>query len=743
MTGTGQEAARVPGEPAVTGPGGPGLPVGGARLRRLVRERPLFVTDRTRRIVEIAVFAGIAALLLSFFRPDLLLSTTTATGGDTGAHVYTPWFVRDNLLPRGQISGWSHDWYAGFPILHFYFPLVILFQAVLSYAIPYGIAFKLGTVLGTFFLPVAAYLLLRLLRFRFPIPAVGAVVTLGFLFLDSFQIYGGNIPSTLAGEYSFSLSLGLSLVVVGLLYRIATAEDGRPVLAAGVLAAAVLSHLVPVMIAVLWAGLLLPWAVRRHGLPTTLRRLGTVFGLAFALTAFWSVPFLARLGYSADMHWFPLEGWGPVAPREMWAYLGAGALALAVGALRRDRRILLLAAPAALGLLLYFAVSPDRLFDGRVWNGRFLPFWYLGAILLTAYLVGTAIPATARLLSRRRAVTAALGLLGAFGAVIGGGVLRDRGPSYIDDWIRHNYAGYEAQAAFPTFQALIDRIERLPAGRVLWEPSPDLTKFGTPVALMTIPYWTGHPTMEGIYFESSITTPFHFLTAAEIAERPSNPIAELPYHGFDMQRGLRHMQTLGVSYFLAYSDQARRAASATPGLARIDAVGEFTLFGVDAPGQVVIPRHEPVILGGQDWIDANLAWFSTPDDLEVPLVADGPEEWARIGTYRSPLPRTAIPDGGRIVDAEHGPGEITFTTDAVGQPHWVRTSYFPNWKVEGARGPYLASPSMMLVVPTQAHVRLYYGRTWAEWAGQGLTAAAVIALVVPWSRRRLGLRGQA
>ncbi len=711
------------------------IPLGGPRVRRVVRERPLFVSERTRRAAEAAVFVAIAVLLLVFFRPGLLLSQTTTTGGDTGAHIYTPWYVKTHLLPRGQISGWSHGWYAGFPMLHFYFPFVVSVQALLAYVIPYEIAFKIGTVLGTFFFPVSVYLFLRLLRFRFPTPVVGAILSLGFLFMDSFQIYGGNIPSTLAGEYSFSLSLGMSFVFLGLAYRVATGHDGRPLLAAGVLAIAALSHLIPVIMVVLSAPLLLHWAVRNHGARRALLRLGTVFGLAFALTAFWSVPFLARLAYSADMHWFPLRGRGPLFPRELWIYLAGALLAVVVAALRRDGRILLFLVPAALGLVLYFAVSPGGIFDGSVWNGRFLPFWYLGAFLSTAYLAGTAIPTVARLGWRRRVGAAALVMVAAVGAVTIGRILKDKGPSYIDDWIVHNYEGYEVKESFPTFKALMARIERLPPGRVMWEPSSDLVEFGTPVALMTIPYWTGRPTMEGIYFESSLTTPFHFLTAAEIAQRPSNPIPLLPYHGFDMERGLRHMQLLDVSYFLSVSDQARRAASETPGLERIEDVGRFSLFEVDSFGQVVVPRYQPVVLPGGDWTEANLAWFSAMSELEVPLVRDGPKDWARVTSFPAPLPHRPVEDGGRRIPARIGDDEITFTTEAIGQPHWVKTSYFPNWRVDGALGPYLASPSMMMVVPTRSDVRLHYERTWAEWIGLGCTFAALALLVVPRLRR--------
>jgi len=64
-----------------------------------------------------------------------------------------------------------------------------------------------------------------------PGPAVLAAATLPFLFDYSFTIYGGNLFSTLAGEYAYSLSIALGLVFLGLFargVRTGRTGDGRP-----------------------------------------------------------------------------------------------------------------------------------------------------------------------------------------------------------------------------------------------------------------------------------------------------------------------------------------------------------------------------------------------------------------------------------------------------------------------------------------------------------------------------------
>ena len=687
-------------------------------------------------MVDATLLLALIGLLLSFFKPELLMSLTTTTGGDTGAHVYTPWFLKNHFLPEGRVSGWSPDWYAGFPLLHFYFPLVVTFQAVASYLIPYEIAFKLGTVLGTFFLPLSVYLMLRLMRLSFPTPVVGAVFSLAFLFMDSYTIYGGNIPSSLAGEYSFSLSVGLCFVFYGLMYRLAIDEQARPFLTAVVFAAAVLSHAVPVLMAIASIPLLLFWSVRRRGWRSTASRFTTALGLAFCLTAFWSIPLVVRLGYTADMSWIPQRELSAIAPREIWAYLAIALVGTVLAALRKDHKPLLFMVPGVIGLLVYLLLP-----QGHVWNGRFIPFWYLAIVLTAAYAIGTTVPVLARLAWRRQAAAITLGATVLVALTSGGWILWNRSDSFIDYWIQYNYAGYEGKPDYPEFKALNERVAALPPGRVMWEPSPDLGRFGTPIALMALPYFADHPTMEGIYFESSITTPFHFLIAAEVAKQPSNPIPGLPYSGFDLDAGIEHLEMMDVSYLITTSKETREAALDEPGIELIDEVGESAIFELDPSGQVVVPEYEPVIYEGQDWFEANLTWFTAESGRDVPMVREGPSDWA---TSSSPdgLPRSALEHGGSSYEAEMDTDRISFTTEAVGEPHWIKTSYFPNWSVEGADGPYAASPSLMMVVPTQEEVTLRYTRTWAEWLGLTLTLGAVIGLLgmVVYRRARVGRR---
>ncbi len=68
-------------------------------------------------------------------------------------------------------------------------------------------------------------------------------------------------------------------------------------------------------------------------------------------------------------------------------------------------------------------------------------------------------------------------------------------------------------------------------------------------------------------------------------------------------------------------------------------------------------------------------------------------------------------------------------------PVLVKTSYFPNWQVNGAKAVYRVTPNLMVVVPTAYHVTLTYGYTPVDWTGFILSLFGLLGLVALW---RLG-----
>ena len=237
--------------------------------------------------ITFGIVVGAVVFTLAQLHPNLLFSNSTPTGGDMGAHVWAPAYLRDHLLPHFRLSGWAPDWYAGFPAYQFYMVIPALAVVILDVLLPYGLALKIVSIAGVLTLPVAAWAFGKLSGLRFPAPAMFAAIAVVFLFDETFTIYGGNIASTMAGEFSFSIALSLSLVYFGVLAR--GLRTGRHrALAAGLLALCVLSHLIVAIFAaagtIVWFLLYLD----RH----RFKWLATTLPVAVLLTAFWVVPVL-------------------------------------------------------------------------------------------------------------------------------------------------------------------------------------------------------------------------------------------------------------------------------------------------------------------------------------------------------------------------------------------------------------------------------------------------------------------
>ena len=75
--------------------------------------------------------------------------------------------------------------------------------------------------------PVCCWAFGRLAGLPFPIPPLFSVASVFFLFDWSFTIYGGNVASTMAGEFSFSIALCLAMLYLGVLAHGMRTGKGR------------------------------------------------------------------------------------------------------------------------------------------------------------------------------------------------------------------------------------------------------------------------------------------------------------------------------------------------------------------------------------------------------------------------------------------------------------------------------------------------------------------------------------
>jgi hypothetical protein len=270
------------------------------------------MTERVRgpraamaRIARSPVVAPILALLPSLWLA-LPLLWTTPLSSDHATHLFKAWHFWEEMLGRGRLRGWSHFWAFGSPtgeLVPFGGELwVALFRAAtlgqLSWMRTYSIAFA-GVLI---FKAIATYLLARTFFGR-----RAAVVCATIAGFDpgggleggwEWHTYWGVWPVTLAMS---AFSLGLVQ-----LERVLSLGRSRNALWAGLwLAAALLTHpIVLLAIVIVTPALLLDHLLRprRLELGRALGALGAL-ALAFALSAFFLVPFFARSQHTQDLGW--------------------------------------------------------------------------------------------------------------------------------------------------------------------------------------------------------------------------------------------------------------------------------------------------------------------------------------------------------------------------------------------------------------------------------------------------------
>ena len=792
-----------------------------------------------RRIITFLTVAAATLLVVSVLHPGLILRDTTPTGGDMGAHVWGPAYLRDHLLPKWRLAGWAPDWYDGFPAFQFYMVLPSLFivvlnvgldpipatamiaamalavhrayreprlypyrrwvvvaaciVAVLVVGLPYGISFKIVAALGVASMPLSAYLLGRFSNMPFPVPAMLSVAMLPFVFDRSFNILGGNIASTMAGEFAFSLSLSLSLVYLGLMHR--ALETGRSRgWAAAVFALCALCHLLVAFVVIGVTLLMFAVRVGRNQLKT----LVLVGGIGGALSAFWVLPFFVKRTYVNDMGWVKIKTY---ANSLLWrnfpeseqvlkdsppfrVVFAIAVVGVVLSIVRRNRMGVVLALSAA-AVAAVFRWMPE----GRLWNGRILPAYYLYIYLLAAVGAGE----FARLLSdllrapelktfvRNGApILAFMSMWLVFGpslrALPGGGVddngvyhwprklslITTRDTSFLPGWAEWNWRGYEARTprdkfgGYPEYYAINQMMravgEEHGCGRAMWEYDGGQEAYGTTMAMMLLPHWTDGciPSQEGLYFEASSTTAFHFLNQSALSVGPSRAQSHIAYPNFDVQLGVKQLQLMGVRYYMAASPEAVRQAAENPDLTEvtIGTAGPWHVFMVAGSDLVQPLSFQPVVYSNvsekQDsWLPPAVEFFNNPDEWDVLRAATGPQEWERwavcLPTEEAGVsapaatdtncdpPQTPLPQV-QVSNITWDDDEVVFDVDQPGVPVLVKVSYFPNWKVSGGEGPYRVAPNLMVVVPTSNHVRLHYGYVGVDHAANALTLLGIVAL---------------
>jgi hypothetical protein len=551
---------------------------------------------------------------------------------------------------------WDPGWWTGYPEMQFY-PPGFAYVGALLHASSFG-----GVGVG------AAYQ--ALLWLTWLAPGVTMYAALARLLDDGWLALPGafvalTLSGTLASGVEGGVHIGMaparlawSLLPLLLVALLGWIDDDRraPWTAAPLIAAIVLIHPAHLPTAVALVAIAALLGTGRLG-----RRVGTALGVlsgAAALTAFWSLPLVVRLGETRALAWGRLTTADVLTMLRTEPLAGALVLLAVAAFIPRGRRARVAAAwpwvtvvvvaldGAVLEPLGLRWLPADRVVDGA----------WLALVLAAGVGAGTLLRRAA---GARRAPLAATAVLVLAGLSLAGSTLML--------WPRGPWPSYESTVRGLRLTELWRALAAAPPGRALFVRSGVPLVYGTQ-------WWRPHTHITAL-------TPLHGDRAIVNGTftHPS-PVAALLYRG-DARPGAitrlverldgesllgRPLETLdaptidrladalGVSVIVALEDDR-------PRLLALDDAGRFRALRVPAPF-VVYARTDPVTLpradGGDRW---RLA--VTPRD-------DG---WASARVAYSPLWRASV-DGARVPTARDDYGQLLVK---AGRPATLQLRYGP------------------------------------------------------------------
>ena len=684
-------------------------------------------------------------LAILILRQDLVFLNTMPTGGDMGAHVVPIKFFIDNFITNFKLNGWSNDWFAGYPLYYFYFPLPAVITFILNLFFTYSIAFKL-MVIGSILITIYSFeKLLRKSNEKFSI--FGFIAGLTYVLTESFTIYGGNLASTLAGQFSFTYSIAFANLAIAVITK--SSNKNKHVISSIFLGCSLLSHLIPFII--YGAIYLFFWVKTKN---TKIEKFSSLL-IFSALTVRFTTSLIANLEFTTNMGYTPYTKLSDLIKSDVAPFMIISLLIILINfkdIYRHKTTSLFEWFILISSVLLYFFVP-----EGALWNGRVVSFFNLGVIVLFFRLFEHSIEDIFRY-EQGELVLKVLSLIiliaylitfsqkwnidnykiflypivflffvGAIYFYISTANLFKLAftasviftISFLPYWVSWNFNGYENKDQWTDIEKLYSNLNELPPGRIMWEPNSDLNKYGTPMVLMTIPLYTHHTSVEGLYFDSSITTPFHFIAVSGLAERPSNPVGGLRYINNQFEKGEEYLEELGVDYFISYTDSITNKSLESDKLTLLFSSDPFTVFGIKSDKvelvdqklvrfekTTFIERTVSSILRNTEFTNFFDASYVNFDNLEsqriIEIENSGYEE---LETSSEEV---------KITNLKMTSETITFKTNKPNKLHIIKISYFPNWQIQNGSGPYRISPSFMAVVPFSENVELRFETTRVE-----------------------------
>lgn len=565
---------------------------------------PGFIRKNGKALFSTAVLIILFAFLLSYFDLRYILLNTTPTGGDTPAHNYLASHLKESFFIRGAIISWAKGWWCGFPMYQFYFFFPYLVMATLSFIIPINIAFKIVSILGVLFLPIGVYFSLKWMKFNEPIPLIGSIAMLPYLFVSTHTMWGVNIYSTLAGEISNSISFVFFVLFLGSFYK--DMEEPRFRLRSVVLFTLLFfTHFFTSVI----AGTVSFFLLFLFGKKNFMQRLSVYLKtniLTFLLAAWWIIPLLAKSGYSVEMggDWY-VTLW-KTFPLYTLGLLPLALIAVTWGIIKKKSNILFIFILLIISVLAFYTGGK---INASFTNIRFWPFIFYALMILASAGIGYL---TQELRSKEL-------LLSVFLILTLMAIATSKND--VRSWVKWNYEGLEEKSDYATFRDLVMPLDNTP-GRLANDLHEHNNHFGSSRVFETVPYLINKDILEGGIVNSATGSMFSYYIQGETSKGCAGfPIVVNPTT-FNLVNGTKHLKLANVKHFIAYWEKTRKAMLDHPEWKLLKTAGPYQLFELTTNNgsYVYIPKSKPMAVKTKHWKENAMEWIYSIKALDTPFI---------------------------------------------------------------------------------------------------------------------------
>jgi hypothetical protein len=555
-------------------------------------------------------------------------------------------------------------------------------------------------------------------------------------------MWGGNIYSTLAGEFSYGFSFSLTFVFLGLLYRIFENLNSErlkspapyTIFAILVLAGIGLSHGFTLIICLLSS---LYFLITRSGFTVKIAHIAMIFGVAGALFSFWFIPLFLNLPYATQYHLiWEFESWKEVLPEILLPtlILFFSYTIFALVSLKYDLKILNKDEVRVMPFIWFIIACCIGAYYLTVLgllklpDIRFIPFvQFLTAVWGAAFLGS---------IFKNKIFKLFLPLIGLKLALL----LISANPSDVAHWAKWNYQGYERAPAWSIFEEINGFLKGSYSDpRVVFEHHDINNHFGSTRAFENLPLFSGRSTLEGLYFQSSLLSPFVFYLQSLYSSMYSCPFTEYSCASLSLEKAYDYLKLFNVNQIISLTANAKSELALQTDKYTFQKKileSDYEVWKLnESPGYVEVLKENPEFSEFENFREKFYEWFKTYSK-ESRFLYTKPDKFSYFYDLNK-IPEKApepIGDGVNIEDCRVvtilKDENIKFKTNCVGKPHLIKFAYSPGWKVHGGIGPYLVSPAFMLVYPTSENVELLYEIDFIKSIGLIVTVVGLGALLM-------------